>query len=189
MTKFAVIDAKPWHVGQMIRRMRGRHREEMIALGLDTHRELRATFNASAVRRAWLIDGDIAAIGGVAGTLADSIAFVWLVISEDATRYPLAFVRAARTELDAVMASRVELFTTVLPGDLDALRFAAFMGFHIAHPEDPLKPDDVASDRHGREALVKLCLEDGAHRIGIIGRAQTVIGMGYHREAGERSCA
>ncbi len=105
------------------------HRRAIIALGLDVHRELRDRFDASYMRRVWLIDGKIAAIGGVQGQLMSSIGFIWLVMSDGASRHPVAAAREARRQLQEVMIMKHTIMTTIVDGDEKARRFAEFLGF------------------------------------------------------------
>lgn len=132
MTDFKVVEAKPWHVGQMMRILRTEHHSALAMMGIKGHRELRSTFEASCVRKAWLIDGRLAGLGGVTGTLLDPIASVWLALSQHAMRYPVAVLREARVQLDSLMVTRRILTTSCLAGDEAALRFAIYLGFHIA---------------------------------------------------------
>ncbi len=135
MTHYEIVEARLQHCGQMVRLMRREQREAIGRAGYDPHRELRARFDKSAIRRALLIDGHLAALGGVMGTLLAPHGFVWLVLSEEACRHPLALVRIARRELACVMATYRELATIVLADDAAARRFAIFLGFHVAEDE------------------------------------------------------
>lgn len=132
-----VQDAKPWHCGQALRAMRAEHRRalEKLGVGANQHRELRAIFEASTIRKACFADGKLAALWGVTGTLASNIGYVWLVLTETAMRYPIETVRRARQELAVLMETQFELATTVVAEDPAALRFALALGFHTSHTE------------------------------------------------------
>lgn len=129
MTDFSVIEAKPYHCGAMVRRLRSEQLHAVRALGLDPHRELCARFEESSFRRAWLIDGRLAGLGGTTGSWLSTGGFVWLAIAQRATRHPKALVREARRQLAELMATRQSLSTTVLKGDSAAQRFALHLGF------------------------------------------------------------
>lgn len=124
-----VIDAKPYHVGAILRRMRDEHAAAVTRLGVHAHPDLRGMFNVSIERKAWMVDGKLAALGGITGTLASSTAFVWLVIAQDATRFPIEIVKEAKRQMDRMMATRESLTTTIFAGDETSRRFAAFLGF------------------------------------------------------------
>ena len=89
--RFEVIEAKRFHCGMMTRIMRRSYLTMMAQAGADPHRELRACFDQSAFRKAWMIDGRLAALGGVIGTLASGDGMVWLALSEEATRRPFGW--------------------------------------------------------------------------------------------------
>lgn len=152
MPQFEIIEAKPFHVGMMLRRMRTEHREALMALGIDAHRELRKTFDNSSYRRAWLIDGKLSGLGGVTGTLASSFGRPWLTLSQDALRYPIAIVREAKRQLNDIAATHCEIATTVLCADYTAQRFASFLGFH---------PDHIPQIRIGSGSLIAMVLPGG----------------------------
>jgi hypothetical protein len=128
--KFEVVEAQPWHCGQILRKLRLEHREAIERVGMRAHQELRILFDAAYLRRAWLIDGRLAAIGGVSGSILSPFGFAWVVLSEEATRHPVALLRETMRQLDNVMTTKTELVTTIIGGDAAAKRFAIFLGFH-----------------------------------------------------------
>lgn len=129
MTNFQVIEAKPFHCGQMIRRLRAEQASAVISLGLDAHRELRARFNESSYCQAWAIDGRLAAIGGVTGTILSGTGHIWIAISREAVRFPIAVTRMVQRQLSAVMMTRHLVYTSVLDGDVKSRDFAVYLGF------------------------------------------------------------
>lgn len=131
MPEFSLIDAKPYHCGKMSRILRAQHRELVAGLGFSVHRELRGAFERSLIRKAWLIDGALAAMGGLESTLMSSDATVWLALSAEATRHPLALMRMLYRELEAVAATRRLLSTLLIRADAPSLRFAEFLGFQV----------------------------------------------------------
>lgn len=136
MTDFQIIDAKPFHCGAMARALRGDHRRAVLALGVDVHRELRARFDASALRRAWLIDGQLAGLGGVTGMSLSAHGMIWLALAQEAVdRFPVAMMRTARAQLAQFMAIKRELVTVLLAGDAAAVRFALHLGFEYEAPD------------------------------------------------------
>lgn len=137
-----IVEARRHHCGVMARRMRHEHRAALIRLGADPHRELRACFDQSAFRKAWFIDGELAALGGVTGSTLATHGMIWLAVSERATRYPKAMIGEARRQIDTVMRAKHELSTKALGADGESLRFARRLGFHVEHPI-PLETDGV----------------------------------------------
>lgn len=177
MTAFSIIPAKPWHCGQMVRLLRHEHASAIARLGVDSHRELRERFAASAFRRAWLINGQLAALGGVTGAAMAGHGFLWLALSETARRYPVAIVKEARRQLAEIMLVKRELATTILDGDAAAQRLAIFLGFHVAEEG----PGAQASSRFARRDLARFVTTAPEVRIPM-GQGFAVA-MGYHAEA------
>lgn len=176
MTDFTIVEAKPWHCGAMSRLLRHEHRNAVAVLGIDSHRELRTLFDASAYRRAWLIDGKLAGLGGVTGSEMAAIGFVWLTLTEQGTHYPIAIVKEARRLLDEIMVTKRELATTILAGDHAAKRLAIFLGFHVSHDG----PGSPASTRFARRDLARFLDSNPELRIPI--GTSYVIPMGYHHD-------
>lgn len=182
MAVFTVVPAQPWHCGQILRRIRPRHRAIVSSLGLDTHhvhRALRRQFDGSAFRRAWLINGELAALGGVEGTVLSPTGFVWLALTERATQYPIAIIKEARRQLDEIMRTKIELVTTLLPGDDAAKRLAIFLGFQIT--DGGL--GDRAYSRAGRRTLAHYVETESACHVPLDHNGAYAIAMAYCREA------
>lgn len=134
MTTFSVIPAKPYRCGQMVRQLRREHRNALIVLGADMHRQLRTFFDGSSFRRACLIDGRLAFLGGVLGTNLSSAGIIWLAVSEDAAkRYPIAVVKIVKQQLSEVMQTKRLLVATTLVDDAASSRFIKHLGFLPHH--------------------------------------------------------
>jgi hypothetical protein len=177
MPRFDLIDAKIWHCGQMCRRLRSQHAIAVAGLDIEPHMQLRTLFDDSAYRKAWLIDGELAALGGVTGTSMSTWGYVWLAITDKAAaKHKFAIVREARRQLALLMTTRHELATTIIGGDEAAKRLAVFLGFHVAH-EGRGSP---ATSRYGRRTLQEFLDSEPDLRIPV--GAGYAIAMGYHRE-------
>lgn len=163
MTTFQIIEAKPHHCGQMMRIMRNEHQAALARIGTNGHKELRESFDGSCMRRAWLIDGQLAGLGGVMGPSMASSGHIWLAMSGASMKYPCEIVREARRQLDEIMMVKRTLVTTILEGDKTSMRFAVFMGFHAAYEWS----DVPALSRDGRKNLVKRLNRDADTRMPI----------------------
>lgn len=129
MPKFEIVEGKPQHCGAMVRRLRLEHQSAIARLGVNTHRELRRAFDDSSYRRALLIDGVLAALGGVTGATMGRTGSVWFAVTQEATRHPHHICRVCREALDEVFEVKRELHTFILPADETSLRFAKMLGF------------------------------------------------------------
>ena len=128
----------------------------MIGLGVNPHREIRASFDQSAYRRAWLVNGRLAGLGGVTGSLAASQGMIWLALSARATRYPIEIVKEARRQLDAISETKRDLVSSLIPGDRAAIRFATRLGFEIAHTSMvPYGDGEVIAVRYRGKSLAR----------------------------------
>ena len=150
MPRFAIVEARPYHCGAMARALRLEHRKAVAVTGYNAHYELAARFRDSAFRRAWMIDGQLAALGGVTGSMIDPAGQVWLALSHRALRYPVHLVREARRQLAEIMTMKHEIATLALGSDDAALRFALFLGFLPVG--SPLRS---AQTREGRRMLLR----------------------------------
>lgn len=122
-------EAKPWHCGQLTRTLRPAQSGAFAAIGVSSHRELRARFMESSVKRAWFIDGELAALFGITGPQISTTGIVWLALSEKATRLPKITAIYARRELARMMEARHEVFTLMFPSDAVSMRWVEFLGF------------------------------------------------------------
>ena len=176
MPEFSVVPAKIHHCGLMARLLRDDHRAAVTSLGHDTHSELRKVFADSSFRRAWLINGKLAALGGVTGSILEPVGMVWLALSRDVLRYRLAIVKEARRQLAEIMVTKRELATTIVPTDAAALRLAIFLGFHVGHDDE----GDVAQGRAARQRLASHIAVRPQCRVPF-GSGHLIL-MGYHQD-------
>ncbi len=146
MVEVRIIPAKLYHCSRIIRALRHEHYIAEKMAGGDPHRQAQAVFRASYFTRAFTIDGELAAVCGAVGSSLSPFAHVWLLISENATRYPKQIIRHARATIAELMKDKVELRTTVIGGDDAGLRLAAFLGFHRGEGE--------AFSHHGRRLML-----------------------------------
>jgi hypothetical protein len=134
--KIEIVEAKPYHCGQIARMLRLDQSLGAASRGFNAHRELHARFGASAWRRACLLDGRLAALGGVMGTQAESDGNVWLAIADWATRHPRALLRAAGEAFADLGRVKRRLGTLILIEDAPSFRFAQHLGFSVRRDAD-----------------------------------------------------
>ena len=170
MTTFDIVEAKAWHCGAMSRLLRQEHAKAIAMIGLNSHRELRAAFDESIFRRAWLIDGHIAALGGVTGSAASALGIVWLAVAAKAGKYPLEMIKEARRQIADIMTVKRMLICTILDGDEASERFAIFLGFVPKKDDEWIMP---AETRYGRKEVARQLKE--------IDEARVALGSGYVR--------
>lgn len=157
MPRAEIVDAKLHYCGRMARNLRHEHAASFLRLGLNGHRSIRQTLAMSTgFRRALLLDGVLAGMWGVCGSAMSPFGNVWVVFTQDATRYPILLVKETRRQLDEMMILKNQLVTTVFEGDHTAMRFAAFLGFHV----DGELEGAPAFSKGGRKRLVRYALNN-----------------------------
>lgn len=134
--KIEIVEARPYHCGQIARLLRPAQNIGARARGADTHREISARFGASAYRRACFFDQRLAAVGGVMGTEVESGGLVWLAVAQWATRQPRMLMRAAAAALSDLGRTKRKLGTFILIEDAPSFRFAQHLGFKVRRDAD-----------------------------------------------------
>jgi len=129
MIDFSIIDAKPFHVGNILRKMRRAHRDACTALGGDLHHELSDLYGQSSIRKAIIQNGNLVALFGMKSAFCETSGFVWLVLSDGLSPQSLTVIRQARKQLDILSVGKAELKTTVPAADRLAVRMASLLGF------------------------------------------------------------
>lgn len=154
---FTIVEGKHKHCGRIARILRREQQEECLRRNISIHAEIRAMFDSSYFRKAWLIDGRIAGLGGVQGSMMSPTGLVWVALSQEAMKYPVAIVKEARHQLEEIMLTKIELTTSVSFHDEAAQRFAAFLGFGVGG----MPP---AFSRAGRRTMIEQMNSEGAPR-------------------------
>jgi len=133
--KAELVDARPHHCGQIARRLRRDHAAVLVRMGVSAHRDLRQRFDASAYRKAWLVDGKLMAVGGIEGPLGSGDGWGWMAFAEDIGLASNHVARMILRELDRAFLVKQSIRTFVLKDDEASLRFAYFLGFRAEKTE------------------------------------------------------
>jgi len=100
--------------------------------GMKVRRVLRDAFKQSPYCRTALVGDEVAAMWGVAGSLAAMDGHAWVTLGPIAKRHSIwELVRYLRQEMARMGAERPKLFTVIADGDATAERFASIAGFKI----------------------------------------------------------
>lgn len=136
--------AQVWHCGRMARTMRHEHAQIMEAMKARAHRELRDTFDASSLRRAFFLNDQLVGLAGVRGTMGESSGEIWFVTTDEMSeRHPLMLARTALRFMKRVMLTRYAVSTFIFADDKPGVRLAYFLGFSV----------DRREKRAGRELI------------------------------------
>lgn len=122
------------HCEQLAANMRAADRAEVQAAGLSGIRALGRAFRGGMMCRTAFVDGEIAAMWGLGGTLLSDIGHPWLLTTAAVERVPIAFVKVAKRELAAMLDQRRTLRNWVAADYAQAIRFLQVLGFTLAEP-------------------------------------------------------
>lgn len=151
-----IVETKLWHCGQMARRMRRAHMEAYALVGMDPHRSLREIISLPGMSRSIFIDGELSAMFGCVGVLMAPVGGAWVVFTEKAIyQHTRALLQITRDQLAGMLKIHGELTTLVLAGDDAALRFLAYMGWHVCHDDPRGEAQHTAKGRHGLVEFAK----------------------------------
>lgn len=128
---YEIVPARLEHVRMMARTMRPLDRAEIEGFGLCVRHTLHWLWRDSPMRRAALVDGEVAAIWGYQGALMSDEVVPWLFTAPAIERAKLAFYREARREIDEMLALHGRLHCHVLAAYKQSVRFFEVMGFKI----------------------------------------------------------
>ncbi len=122
------------------RRLRVEDAAEATALGKDPRRALRIAFRASLLPpKLFVVDGEPAAIFGLAGDILSDVGEPWLLTTAAVERAPVSFVRGARLELAVMLEHKPRLENYVVADYAKAIRLLEVLGFNI-DPPAPIGP-------------------------------------------------
>ena len=101
-------------------------------------------------KRSYTIDGRLAGMMGVTGSLLSSTGLIWLALAEEATRYPRGTALLARATVAEIMQTRHEVFTVMFQIDAASMRWIEFLRFYEADNQPDWLPDGMVLMRHGK---------------------------------------
>lgn len=134
MTEAVVKEGRPYHCGQMARTLRHEHRDLLLKMHVPVHRDLTSAYSDSSWSRAFFLEGELMAFGGVTGPALASEGALWLALSQNGITHWQHIARQCLRQIEDVMEIKSHLATIVLKEDMPAIRFAYFIGFGSAEP-------------------------------------------------------
>jgi hypothetical protein len=130
--RLEIVEAKPFHCGQMARMLRAEHENVLTKLGVRPHRALRASYDDAPFAKACFIDGRLACLWGVDGTLACDEAHVWMALARWMTPHARTVLTVCKQQVNELLKTRRRLRTLMLIEDKTSFRFAQHLGFRVA---------------------------------------------------------
>ena len=115
--------------------LRPQDQAEVVALGIDPKRGIRENFRNAMLRKSYFVDGELAAMTGVCGSLLSDIGYPYLLTTKLVERVPVSFVKLAREGIADMLRHKLRLEAYVAADYTKACRFLAAIGFTIGKPE------------------------------------------------------
>lgn len=137
-----VVPSEIGDVYRLAATMRANDRLEATGMGGDPKEMLRASYRNSILRKTMFVDGEIAAMWGLAGVMLSDEGAPWLVTSKAVERAPVSFVKIGHAHLAEMIALRRRLTNVVLASYTSAVRFLQVLGFHLDDAQ-PMGPQGV----------------------------------------------
>lgn len=114
--------------------MRKADRDEVQAAGLSSYRAVNRAFRNGILSRSAFVDGEIAAMWGLGGTLISNVGTPWLLTTHAAERVPLTFVKVGKSEVERMLMHRSVLENYVTADYEKAIKFLRILGFRVGAP-------------------------------------------------------
>lgn len=136
--RWQIVDADPCHLRALARTLRSADAAEVAAYGSGSAMKvIWHSWKRSTIRKTVLVDGEVAAVGGVVGSLMGGKGMPWLLTSPAIERMPVTFARELRREVAGALAAYPELENYVHAPYRRALRLMEWAGF-VVEPAEPV---------------------------------------------------
>lgn len=132
--RYRIVEAEPAHLRAIRNRLRTDDLLEITALCQTSPQALWRSYSASTFRRAAIVDGEVAAVWGCAGSSLGLIGVPWLLTAPEVERIPVAMVREARAEVGKMLGLYGFLENIVAARYVRACKFLEVVGFRLDDP-------------------------------------------------------
>lgn len=108
---------------------------EVRSLGVDPKRGIRDNFKSAMLRKTYLVNGEVAAMSGLCGSMLGDIGYPYLMTTKLVERVPVSFVRLAREGIYEMLHHKLRLEGHVAADYRGACRLLEVLGFRLGKPE------------------------------------------------------
>lgn len=129
-----ILDATPVHVRMLSQKLKTEEISSADALGMTPHAGLWQAYRKSLKKKTAFIDGEIAAMWGVAGVYLGTVGKPWLVLSPAVDEYPFRMIFCYRKELTDMLKLFPKLEEWVDVRNEKSVRLLEIMGFEFDKP-------------------------------------------------------
>ena len=133
MIPYSIVPAKFHHIPDLVGALRFDDWDEITCFGVRPFVAVRQSFKSSHVRRTVLVEGEVAAMWGLAGVMLGT-GYPWLLTGKAIERIPVSFVREARAEVREMLEHCNRLEGVVIDRYSRAKRFLTVLGFTLGEP-------------------------------------------------------
>lgn len=131
----SIVTATLAHVQELGHNMNAEDVAELKALGMKPHRALWRSWKASMVRKALIVDGEVAAIWGVVGGLLGVSGVAWLLTGPKVREMsPIRVARLYRNEVRELLENYEVIENLVDSRYIGAIRLLKIAGFSFDDP-------------------------------------------------------
>jgi len=131
-----IINAEPKHIAQIKKNLRSEDAREVLRLGVSVQHALWYSYKHSIIRKAALIDGEVAALWGCMGVAMGNNALPWLLTAPCVKKIsPLRFARIYQEEVISMLKIFKTLENYVDEEYSSAIRLLEIIGFILDEPQ------------------------------------------------------
>jgi hypothetical protein len=134
MPKLDVVPATISHAYALAKCLREDDRSEVEAAGDTARIALRRCFRGSVMAKTAFVDGEIACMWGLAGTMLSDVGHPFLLTGAPVERAPLALIKIGRQEVKKMLWHRAHLYDYVAARYVRAIGLLKLFGFSIGEP-------------------------------------------------------
>lgn len=129
-----VVPATPAHMAELQAGLREADKVEVIGMGSTVEESFRVTWRRSLLTQTVLVDGRVAAVGGVGGSALGGVGQPWMLTTSLFERIPVFMVKEGLRQVDSWLAifSRLESLVDARYGR--ACGFLEVIGFRLDGP-------------------------------------------------------
>lgn len=131
---YIIVDSEKKHALMLRKALRTGDRAEIDAAGVSDARAVWRSFSASVLCRTAFVDGEIAAMWGLGGTLMSDRGSPWLLTTSAVEKVPFAVVREAKKHALEMLTVRPYLANYVHARYTKAVRLLELIGFELSEP-------------------------------------------------------
>jgi hypothetical protein len=155
MNRYAIIPATHAHCRALVLTLRPEDRAEVDSAGIPARHLVAQLYRGSYRRETAVVDGEVAAVWGMRGSLIGTSVEMWLMTTPAVARLPIAFFREARRILAEVLETKHVVVSRCGAEYHAAIRFFRMLGFDIGAPtlSDQGTVREMRLRRHSVDAL------------------------------------